>query len=356
MTKRARLILIIGIVCVAAAITLFCVFIFTSPAQTNGETLSQTPDLEEISIDNSQEDEEQPAEIEEEKVYYAVLPENPRPGEPVTIGAITNEKEALLIVNGRQLAKTAFFSVYDENGIFIFKAAVLAIPSTSGSGSAVIRLNNEENESVDIPITIAPRSFVSEVIELNPVNTSIRVDPNPQRDMEANLLWNILATNKNQVYHTGPFVLPVTSTRRTSFFGDRRVYQYSNGSRDTSIHAGVDFGVPTGTEVSACGAGMVVLARMRISTGNSVVIEHAPGIYSLYYHLDSIIAKEGEMVQAGTLIGLSGSTGISTGPHLHWEVRVSTENTDPDAFVARSVIDKELIISRISNIDEFKQN
>jgi len=283
------------------------------------------------------------------QVRFTVIPDNPRPGEPVTIGVSTNEKEARLFADGRQLARTKFFAVHDagENGIFY--AAVLTIPSTARPGGAVINLYNEWDAIYEISITIAPRSFVSEVIELNPVNTGIRTDPNPQRNIEADRLWAILSATGSQIYHTGPFVLPVTSTRRTSFFGDRRVFQYSNGGRDTSIHAGVDFGVPTGTSVVACGAGRVILAAMRVVTGNSVIIEHAPGIYSLYYHLDSISVQEGAIVQAGTLVGLSGSTGLSTGPHLHWEVRVSTENTDPDAFIARPIIDKELIISRIYN-------
>jgi len=283
------------------------------------------------------------------QVRYTVIPDNPRPGEPVTIGVSTNEKEARLFVNGRQLARSRFFSVpaSDENACFF--AAVLTIPSTARPGEAVINLYNEWDAVYEIAITIAPRSFVSEVIELNPVNTGIRTDPNPQRDAEADRLWAILNSTGSQIYHTGLFVPPVTSTRRTSFFGDRRVFQYSSGGSDTSIHAGVDYGVPTGTRVTACGAGRVILAVMRVSTGNSVVIEHAPGIYSLYYHLDSISVQEGAIVETGTLVGLSGSTGLSTGPHLHWEVRVSTENTDPDAFVARPILDKELIISRIYN-------
>jgi len=199
-------------------------------------------------------------------------------------------------------------------------------------------------------LVIRQRDFISEVIELNPSNTGIRTDPNPQRTEESNRLWAILSTTGNQIYHTGQFLPPVTSTRRTSFFGDRRVYKYSNGATDTSIHAGVDYGVPAGTSVNACGSGLVVLARMRIVSGNTVIIEHAPGVYSLYYHLDSISVQEGNIITTGTQIGLSGSTGLSTGPHLHWEIRVSTENTDPDAFVDRQIIDKDLIISRLYNI------
>jgi len=284
------------------------------------------------------------------QIRYAVIPENPRPGEPVTIGAEGDVKEALLFVNGRQLAKTSFFPVPAARGKPGFTAAVLTIPSTARPGGAIIRLDNGNGEICEIPVTIAARDFVSEIIELNPVLTGIRTDPSPQRTEEANRLWAVLSTTGNQVYHTGTFIAPVTSTRRTSFFGDRRVYQYSNGSSDTSIHAGVDFGVPAGTRVAACGAGKVVIAGMRIVTGNSVIIEHAPGIYSLYYHLNSICVQEGDIIETGTLLGLSGSTGLSTGPHLHWEIRVSTENTDPDAFVLRPIIDKDLIISKIESL------
>jgi len=280
---------------------------------------------------------------------YAIIPESPRPGEPVTIAADGNIKEALLFVNGRQLAKSSFFLVPASESKPGFTAAVLTIPSTARPGGAIIRLNNENGIIREILFTIAPRDFAAEIIELNPVLTGIRTDPSPQRTEEANRLWAILSTTGNQIYHTGTFITPVTSTRRTSFFGDRRVYQYSDGNTDTSIHAGVDFGVPAGTSVVACGAGRVVLAGMRIVTGNSVIIEHAPGIYSLYYHLNSISVREGDIIEAGTLLGLSGSTGLSTGPHLHWEVRVSTENTDPDAFITRPIIDKDLIISRIES-------
>jgi murein DD-endopeptidase MepM/ murein hydrolase activator NlpD len=126
------------------------------------------------------------------------------------------------------------------------------------------------------------------------------------------------------------------------------VFRYVTGRFDTAIHAGIDYGVPTGTEVRACAAGKVALARFRITTGNSVVLEHLPGVYSIYYHLDSIQVRQGDMVNAGDLLGKSGSTGLATGPHLHWEIRVSGENADPDAFLGRPLLDKAAILSKLS--------
>jgi murein DD-endopeptidase MepM/ murein hydrolase activator NlpD len=242
----------------------------------------------------------------------------------------------------RRLGKAPFFSVPG------YRSAVLTISSLVNPGAAFIRLENEYGVIQDIQITIAERVFQSETIELNPTLTGIRTDPSKQRMDEANLLQKILNTVGTDVYHTGSFVPPVTSTRRTSHFGDRRVFQYSTGTSDTSIHAGVDYGVPTGTPVIACAAGKVILARPRIVTGNSVVIEHAPGIYSLYYHLSEISVQEDTMINTGALVGLVGATGLATGPHLHWEIRVNNENTDPDAFVGRPIIDKEQIMSKLN--------
>jgi murein DD-endopeptidase MepM/ murein hydrolase activator NlpD len=282
------------------------------------------------------------------QIKYAVIPENPRPGEPVTIAAAGGVKQAVLSAGDKQLSRTQFFTVPDEDGNPAFITAVLTVPSTAIPGTAAIRLDNEEGTILEIPITITDRKFISDIIQLDETLTGIRTDPDPRKTAEAEELNAILSTTGKLIYHSGNFIQPVSSVRRTSFFGDRRIYKYSNGSSGTSIHAGIDFGIPTGTRVVACGSGRVVLARMRIVTGYSVIIEHGPGIYSLYYHLDKIEVNENSVINTGTLLGLSGATGLATGPHLHWEVRINEENTDPDAFLTRSIIDKNLIISKIN--------
>jgi len=281
-------------------------------------------------------------------VRYAVVPDNPRPGEPVTIGVSGGAvQSAALTVGGKRLTKAAFFTIPAEGGRQAFMAAVLAVPSTAQPGNAVIVVEGAAGTTGEIAITIAAREFVAEVIELNAALTDIRTEPDPQKTAEANHLWSILNRTGEDTFHFDKFTPPVTSTRRTSFFGDRRVYKYSSGTTDTSIHAGIDYGVPTGTPVVTCGRGKVVLARNRIVTGNSVIIEHLPGVYSLYYHLDKIEVREGFFVENGVQIGLSGATGLATGPHLHWEIRVSGENTDPDAFIARPILDKDAILSKL---------
>jgi hypothetical protein len=280
-----------------------------------------------------------------------LLPEALRPGEPFAVAfsasdiVAGNYRAVLQGSRGERLAAAAFFSLDgDAPGVW---AALLAVPSTASPGEALALLERDGTILEKLPLNIAGREFASEEIALDQRNTDIRTAPDPQKTFESEQLAAIIYTAGTELFASGPFVPPVDSTRRTSFYGDRRVFRYVTGQSDTAIHAGVDYGVPTGTEVRSCAAGKVVLARFRIATGNSVVLEHLPGVYSLYYHLDSIQVVQGDRVNAGESLGKSGSTGLATGPHLHWEIRVAGENADPDAFIARAVLDKEAILSKL---------
>jgi murein DD-endopeptidase MepM/ murein hydrolase activator NlpD len=190
-----------------------------------------------------------------------------------------------------------------------------------------------ENMSFKLPLTIEKKDFISETIALNERNTSLQTDTSAKRAAQIDTLNQILMTKRaDGVYQQGAFSPPVTATRRTSFFGDRRIYAYSTGRTSTTEHYGIDYGVPTGTSVSSCAAGRVVLADERVTTGWSVVIEHLPGLYSLYYHMDSLSVKAGQTVKQGEEIGKSGATGVATGPHLHWEMRLNGSAVNPDFF------------------------
>ena len=198
----------------------------------------------------------------------------------------------------------------------------------------IISIGGAQKKEVVLPFDIQEKQFVSERIQLDARNTGIRKDASPERRAQIEKLNNILATVTLQnVYTLKPFTLPVDSKRITSGFGDRRVFEYTDKQTSTSLHYGIDYGVPTGTSVKACAAGRVVLAENRISTGWSVVIEHLPGLYSLYYHLNSLNVYEGQLIKQGERLGLSGATGLATGPHLHWEVRLNMEAVNPEFFL-----------------------
>ena len=122
----------------------------------------------------------------------------------------------------------------------------------------------------------------------------------------------------------GPFVRPITEQyATTSPFGTRRNYDSGANSMD-SYHAGQDFGAPEGVPVTAPAAGVVSLA---------VILDHGRGVYTGYWHLSELRVKPGQSVDVGDVIGLVGNTGLSTGAHLHWELRIDGVAVDVMQFV-----------------------
>ena len=122
----------------------------------------------------------------------------------------------------------------------------------------------------------------------------------------------------------GSFVLPVSSDI-TSPFGYRRVI---NGT-PRAPHTGVDLKAALGTEVMAANHGRVVLLGDFFFSGNSVVLDHGGGLYTVYFHLSEFKVEAGASVRKGDVIGLSGMTGRVTGPHLHWGARLNNARVDP---------------------------
>jgi hypothetical protein len=113
------------------------------------------------------------------------------------------------------------------------------------------------------------------------------------------------------------FVLPVEGYPVTSGFGNR-VHPIFG---DTRFHNGIDLGTPMGTPIQASAPGYVSYADWNGGYGKTVIIQHVGGYETLYAHLDQVKVKVGDRVKNGQIIGLSGSTGYVTGPHLHFEIR-----------------------------------
>jgi len=127
---------------------------------------------------------------------------------------------------------------------------------------------------------------------------------------------------------SGSFAAPVNA-EISDLFGVQRVF---NGSVQ-STHQGLDFRVPGGTSVAAVNRGRVILARALFFEGNCVVIDHGQGLLTLYLHLSKFLVKEGDDVDKGQPIGLSGGTGRATGPHLHLAVRWQGVYLDPQTLL-----------------------
>lgn len=190
-------------------------------------------------------------------------------------------------------------------------------------------------------VVVLDRKFRFEKIGLTVDLTQMRESTDPRKAAETRELVRIITTaDTDAIFETGMMRNPLPEACRTSGFGDRRKYVFPDNSSDFSVHEGLDLAAPEGTPVPACGRGRVVLAGERIITGNTVVIEHLPGLFSLYFHLSQMLVKVGDVVAEGDVIGKVGQTGFATGPHLHWEIEALGTPVDPDALVAAPILDK----------------
>jgi hypothetical protein len=122
----------------------------------------------------------------------------------------------------------------------------------------------------------------------------------------------------------GAFIIPLPNPVST-VYGARRIFN----NKTTNIHGGIDIKGSLGEEVRASNRGRIVLAENLFFGGNTVVIDHGLGIYTVYMHLDRFEAAYGQLVSRGDVIGLVGSSGRSTGPHLHFGAKIMATNANP---------------------------
>jgi Peptidase family M23 len=174
-------------------------------------------------------------------------------------------------------------------------------------------------ESCSVTITVRAGKFPTERLKVNPQF----VQPNPEQEKQAEedskKMRAIYDTVTPERLWQGKFRLPLKNVTTGGNFGRRRVL---NGEA-RSPHAGVDFPAAAGTAVFASQSGKVVLAEGLYYSGNTVVIDHGYGIYTMYAHLSKIEVQAGEMVKAGEELGKVGATGRVTGPHLHWGLTIN---------------------------------
>jgi murein DD-endopeptidase MepM/ murein hydrolase activator NlpD len=140
-------------------------------------------------------------------------------------------------------------------------------------------------------------------------------------------IYPLYETFETEEYWEGNFIVPVVGARISSTFGEMR---YVNNATTPSRHAGIDYAVACGTDVLASNAGKVEYAGFLIMIGNTIVIDHGLGLKTFYEHMQDITIKQGDMVEKGQVIGHVGTTGYSTGCHLHFQGMVKNQSINPD--------------------------
>ena len=175
-------------------------------------------------------------------------------------------------------------------------------------------------------------------------STMKNIISNPQKSKEERELLNgkIYVSYTPTNYADKVYIMP-SQGRYSSGFGAFRGY-----TKDYArYHQGFDIANTNGTPIIAANNGVVRVSRELFVRGNCVVIDHGEGVYSSYFHMSKLIAKEGQYVKKGEVIGLIGSTGMSTGPHCHWEMRAGNMTFDPLSILEKPVSFNTKVLTKI---------
>lgn len=216
------------------------------------------------------------------------------------------------------------------------------VPLDAAPGAYVARLEfrlDNEALSAEAAFAVVERVVPVDEIALDRKLSALRAKPSARKAEEARLFERILASaSEGPAYVDASFSWPVAEHRLTSTYGDLRRYLYADGSAASARHWGLDLAAKTGTPVSACARALVVYTGNWEIYGNVVILEHARELFSIYAHLDSIDVAALSVVEAGEQVGTVGSTGLATGPHLHWELRYRSRAADPESLVGHPAL------------------
>lgn len=250
-----------------------------------------------------------------------------QPGEPLVVfletdGTVRSARVSLL-------GQTAdLVPVPGERSFMAF----LGIDVQAKAGSAVLTGKlvkaGGSLETVVKELLIVERKFPSTKLTLKPEYVTPPVSVRERIKREAELVALATSVVTPEWLGDGPFALPHDAPSWNNF-GQRRL----NNEVVQSLHTGLDLRVPFGEPIKASNAGQVALASDLYMGGKTVILDHGLGVFSSYGHLSELRVKRGEKVRKGQVVGLCGSTGRSTGPHLHWAFRILDARVDPDAML-----------------------
>ncbi len=172
-----------------------------------------------------------------------------------------------------------------------------------------------------------------EIIRLTPDRMALQRDPRLKE--ESKLISEILRTKSAGQLWKGNFQTP-TNGAGSGYGKQRRYIEVRRGRKRSSsfmgYHRGLDYSHEPGTPIRAAQAGKVLAARPFVLPGNAVFLDHGQGLITSYFHMQEIKVKAGDLVAQGDVLGTVGSTGRSTGPHLHWSVYAQGHAVNPAAI------------------------
>jgi murein DD-endopeptidase MepM/ murein hydrolase activator NlpD len=260
-------------------------------------------------------------------------------GSPRYIGSLRVEEQEAVRLRVSQLS-AALEKLRQTHGAFLRQSADIAAKRVGDLEKALSRVGFDAAQLGETPGIVKPdqAAVYGTGGPFVPAPKSSAAtpgfDPVALFNSRADRLDNLILAIR-----TLPLATPLEDAEITSPFGSRD----DPFNEQSAFHEGVDFGAPVGSPVFATGDGQVIWAGWRDRYGIMVEIDHGHGLSTRYAHLARPLVKVGDRVTRGRPIGLLGNTGRSTGPHLHYEVRVNDQATDPIKFInaGRDVLKSE---------------
>lgn len=242
---------------------------------------------------------------------------------------VTTSRPVRLI--GRWNGQPIYFKTLDGEGLRQF--AFVPVDALLDPGVYPLEVGYTTARGVDLllnrPVTVAPGPYGYQDIVVSQDKADV-LTPEVVVD-ERERVVTIWSQRSPVLLWLERFRRPISADYpTTSPFGTRRTYSVADIG---NFHAGQDFGAPEGTLIFAPAPGVVVLAEPMAVRGNAVIIDHGGGVFTGYWHMSEMKVVAGMEVATGDVLGLVGNTGLSTGAHLHWELRIDGVAVDPMQFL-----------------------
>lgn len=213
---------------------------------------------------------------------------------------------------------------YNERSVFVCPIDLYAQPGDYDI-SVVVNQGTVNEYEIKSTYSVKSKSFKTQYLQVSEEMNETNND-NAAIYEFAQLVKPARTDSVSEKLWEGTFIMPVEGELTTDFAEIRFV----NNEQSSSRHSGLDLAAPKGTEIKAPNNGIVTFAMEGLlSPGSTVVIDHGMGLFTSYYHLDSIKVEKGQKVSKGEVIGTVGNTGFSTGPHLHYAVSIYNTYVNP---------------------------
>ena len=263
-------------------------------------------------------------------VSISVRARSVAPSEPIRIDV--SSAEPLESLQGEFLGKAVFFvraSAGEDSEVWS-GWAMIGLDEPAGLTSVEVRGRTTGGVEVvgSLAVSVEARKFPEEQLTVAPKYVEPPKEVQERLAQERKKLAKVYQSRRPEIPTGKPFVRPVDG-EPTSIFGTRRVF---NG-KPRSPHSGLDLRAATGTPVKSSGPGKVTYAGDLYYSGNTVIVDHGAGLFTIYAHLSELRVQEGDTAETGQLLGLSGATGRVTGPHLHWGAKIGNRPFDPAALL-----------------------